>query len=104
MEIIGGAKVSNTQAAAALIDIQPTVINVGTSSSPQFVLWAEARAFQVPSDQAGGGVETEGHMFNLKGNGWWDNDETMAKASLQLSQVSLSSNSLSLTAADTGSS
>jgi len=104
VEIIGGARVSSTQAAAALIDIQPTVINVGTSSSPQFVLWAEARAFQVPSDQAGGGVETEGHMFNLKGNGWWDNDETMAEASLQLSQVSLSSNSLSLTAADTGSS
>ena len=104
VEIMGGARVSNTQAAAALIDIQPTVINVGTSSGPQFVLWAEARAFQVPSDQAGGDVETEGHMFSLKGVGWWDNDETMANASLQMSQVSLSANSLSLTVTDTGSS
>jgi hypothetical protein len=104
VRIIGDAVVSGSQAAAALIDIQPTVINVGTSSSPQFVLWAEARAFQVPSDQASGGVETEGHRFSLKGNGWWDNDQALASVSLQLSGVSLSANSLSLNVMDGGSS
>jgi len=104
VRIVGDAMVSGSQAAAALIDIQPTVINVGTSSSPQFVLWAEARAFQVPSDQAAGGVETEGHSFSLKGNVWWDTDQAMASASLQLSGVSLSSNSLSLDVKDVGSS
>jgi hypothetical protein len=103
VKIIGGAVVSGSQAAAALIDIQPTVINVGTSSSPQFVLWAQARAFQVPSDQASGATQSEGHRFNLQGNGWWDNDQAKASASLQLSGVSLSPNSLSLNVEDVGS-
>ena len=104
VRIVGGAVVSASQAAAALIDIQPTVINVGTPVSPQFVLWAQAQAFQVPPTQAAGAVETEGHRLSLSGAGWWDQDRTMASISLTMSDVSLSANSLSFNVKDSGSS
>jgi hypothetical protein len=104
VKIEGGAMVSASQTAGALIDIQPTVIDVGTSSSPSFVLWATARAFQVPSAQMTGGTEDEGHRFSLAGFGWWDNDNAEARATITLSSVSLSSGSLGLTVQDTGSS
>jgi hypothetical protein len=104
VKIEGGAVVSASQKAGALIDIQPTVINIGTSSGPSFVLWATARAFQVPSAQMTGGVENEGHRFSLAGYGWWDNDDAETRATIALSQVSLSAGSLGLTVTDTGSS
>ena len=104
VRIIGGAVVSASQPAAALIDIQPTVVNVGTQSSPQFVLWAEAKAFQVPSEQVTHEVGVEGHRFSLGGMGWWDQDNRMANASIQISGASLSSSSLTLTVGSMGSS
>ena len=42
--------------------------------------------------------------MDLAGNAWWDNDQSMASASIQLSGVSLSSNSLILNVKDVGSS
>ena len=94
--------VSGSQPAAALIDIQPMVMNVGDKSSPQFVLWAEAKAFPVPSAQVSEAIGREGYRLSLRGLDWWDNDETQANVSLAVSGVSLSSDSLSLAVADGG--
>jgi len=103
VRIGGGTVVSPSQQAAAIIDMQPTIVNMGTSSGPQFILWANARAFPVPPTQVNEGIEVEGHRLSLTGIGWWDNDMAQASASLQLSAVSLSVNSLGITVADTGS-
>ena len=104
IRIMGGTVVSASQPAAALIDIQPIVMNVGSESSPQFVLWAEARAFPVPSTQITMGIGTEGNKFTLRGLDWWDKDEGLANATLAVSGVSLSANSLGLTITDKGTS
>jgi len=104
VRIVGDASVSSSQPAAAIIDIQPTVINVGSESSPQFVLWAEARAFPVPSPEVSTNIQSQGHRFSLTGFGWWDSDLAAASSSLRLSGVSLTSSSLSLTVASSGSS
>lgn len=104
MRVEGGSVVSASQAAAAIIDIQPTVVNVGGASAPRFVLWAEAMAFPVPSAQIHASFMTEGYRLSLAGQGWWDGDLVKANSSLRLSSVSLSSGSLSLTVADVGSS
>ena len=104
IRIQGDTIVSSSQPAAALIDVQPIVMNVGTGSNPQFVLWAEARAFPIPSAQVGEITATEGYRFSLNGLDWWDNDVSMANTVLTFSGVSLSANSLSLNVADTGTS
>ena len=104
IRIQGGAIVSASQPAAALIDIQPIVMNVGSESSPQFVLWAEARAFPVPSAQISESTGTEGSRFSLQGLGWWGNDQNTANTAIAVSGVSLSANSLGLTVADTATS
>ena len=104
VRIEGGSLVSASQPAAAIIDIQPTVVNVGGGSSPKFVLWAEAQAFPVPPSQVEATFGEEGHRLNLAGAGWWDDDRVRANATLQLSSVSLSANSFGLTVADVGSS
>ncbi|HUI23080.1 MAG TPA: DUF4382 domain-containing protein [Nitrososphaerales archaeon] len=102
IRILGGAIVSSSQPSAALIDIQPMVVNVGSQTSPQFVLWAEARAFPVPQSQITATMRTEGNRFPLRGLSWWLNDENMANATLAVSGVSLSASSLNLTVADIG--
>jgi hypothetical protein len=102
IRILGGAIVSSSQSSAALIDIQPMVVNVGSQTSPQFVLWAEARAFPVPQSQITATMRTEGNRFPLRGLSWWLNDENMANATLAVSGVSLSASSLNLTVAGIG--
>jgi hypothetical protein len=102
VRIDGGAVVSSSQAAAALIEIQPTVINVGTMSSPQFVLWATVRGFPLPQSQVTGNVETEGNRLSLAGMTWWSDDEAKSLVSVQISAASLSANSLGLTVKDQG--
>jgi len=102
--ILGGTVVSPSRPAAALIDIQPIVMNVGSESSPQFVLWAEARAFPVPSAQVSESTGTEGYRFSLQGLNWWHDDEYIASTELAISGVTLSANSLSLSVADPGTS
>ena len=104
IRIQGDTLVTASQPAATLIDVQPIVMNVGTESNPQFVLWAEARAFPVPSAQVSETTATQGYRFSLKGLDWWDSDVNMANTALALSGVSLSANSLSLNVADTGTS
>jgi hypothetical protein len=102
IRIAGNTVVSATQPAAALIDIQPLVMNVGSGSSPQFVIWAEARAFPIPAAEVNDAIGREGYRFSLSGLRWWNNDEGQANASLALSGVSLSANSLGLTVTDKG--
>ena len=45
----GGLKVNSSSLAAGLIDIQPTILNLGTPSNPNFTLAAGAKALQVQS-------------------------------------------------------
>ncbi|MDG6950131.1 MAG: hypothetical protein JRM77_09885 [Nitrososphaerota archaeon] len=70
--IIGGLKVNSTSPAAALVDVQPTVINLGNNSSPAFALAAGAKALQVPSGDVDQLTKAMGQQVPLKGHGWFD--------------------------------
>jgi hypothetical protein len=100
--IENGSIVSDSQVAAAIIDIQPTVINSGTAASPNFVLWEAARAFPVPSTEVKQEMGQEGFKLSLAGKAWWASDQDTFAASLQISGVNLSANGLSLTVKNTG--
>lgn len=99
---VGGLKVNSSGIAAALIDIHPTILNLGTQSNPSFTLAAGAQALQVPSSDVDGSFKTVGHTFELQGHGWFESFN--AKSSeISSSGVSLSGNSLSISVANGGS-
>ena len=101
--IRGGVAVSNSQAAAAIIDIQPVAINAGSSTSPQFILRPYAVAFSIPSSQVSPQMLRLGYRLDLRGLQWWDDDQLAASANLQVSNAALSSSSLNLTLKNAGS-
>ena len=100
--IIGDLKVNSTSPAAALVDFQPTVINLGAPSSPSFTLTAGAKALQVPSgevDQLSKGV---GQQTSLEGHGWFDSFKAEDSDTFSASAVSLTPDSFSITVMNSG--
>jgi Domain of unknown function (DUF4382) len=102
MKLHGNVDVPANGAAAAIIDMRPTVLNIGSPSSPQFVVWANARAFEVPASGFSSEMEREGNTYSLSGVRWWQDDEAQTNASLQVTGGSLSSDSLALTLKNVG--
>ena len=101
--IKGGEVVSGSHAAAAIIDIRPSVVNIGSQTGPQFVLRPVAFAFPVPSGNVVQSMGREGNRYNLVGMQWWDDDRAFANATLSITSAALSSNSLSVSLKDNGS-
>ena len=101
--IRGGATVSNSQPAAAIIDMQPVVMNIGSASAPKFVLRPFAMAFPVPPLQVSPEMGRFGFRFYLRDMQWWNADQIAASANLQISGSALSSDSLNLTLKNDGS-
>lgn len=101
--ILGGLVVNSSNLAAALVDLQPTVLNLGNQSGPEFTITAGAKALQVPSGQVSDSVKQVGHTTSLKGHGWFQSFESVHSDDLSVSGVLLSSNSLSFSATNDGS-
>ena len=100
---VGGLKVNSSNSAAALIDIQPTVLNLGTQSSPDFTLAAGAKALQVPSGEVNDSMKALGHTFELQGHGWFESFKAHHSDSLASSGLTLTSNSFSFSVTNSGS-
>jgi hypothetical protein len=100
--IVGGLKVSSSDPAAALVDIQPTVLNVGNQTNPDFVMATGARALQVPSGEFKGMLRI-GDRLSLMGRGWFNNFAVNRTGSLDITGLSLTSSSFSFSAANHGS-
>jgi hypothetical protein len=100
---VGGLKVNSSSDAAALIDIQPTVLNLGTRSTPGFTLAAGAKALQVPSGDVSDSLKTLGHTFRLQGNGWFESFMAKHSDNVVGSGTTLTANSLSLSVTNSGS-
>jgi uncharacterized protein DUF4382 len=101
--IVGGVKVSSSNPAAALVDIQPTVLNLGNQSNPSFTIATGARALQVPSDEVSDSMRDVGNRFSLQGHMWFQDFSRHNSANLTLSGLTLSASSFSFSAANTGS-
>lgn len=99
--IVGGLKVNSSGPAAALVDIQPTVLNLGNQTSPEFVMATGARALQVPSGEFRGTLKV-GERISLVGRGWFSNFVNRSEG-LSITGLSLSSSSFSFSATNHGS-
>lgn len=47
--IIGGIEVTNSTLSATIIDLRPTVFNIGSALTPEFIIQPVAKTFAVPS-------------------------------------------------------
>jgi hypothetical protein len=99
---VGGLKVNSSIPAAALIDIQPTVLNLGTQLGPDFNMAAGARALQVPTVDVGNSLKTVGSTLNLQGNGWFNSFNSHHSDTLASTQPTLTANSLSFSETNGG--
>ena len=99
---VGGLKVNSSIPAAALIDIQPTVLNLGTQLGPDFNMAAGARALQVPSSDVDNSLKNVGSTFNLQGNGWFNSFRSHHSDTLNSTQPTLTADSLSFSETNGG--
>jgi hypothetical protein len=101
--IVGGVKVSASNPAAALVDIQPTVLNLGDQSSPNFTMATGARALQVPPDEVSDSMRQVGNNYPLEGHDWFQTFKQHRSESLNVSGLALSPSSLSFSVSNAGS-
>ncbi len=101
--IVGGVKVSSSNPAAALIDIQPTILNLGNQSTPSFTIAAGARALQVPSDEVSDSMNVVGNSYSLQGHAWFQAFRQSHSGNLTVSGLALTSDSFSFSVDNPGS-
>jgi len=102
--IVGGVKVSSSNPAAALVDIQPTILNLGNETSPSFTMATGARALQVPADEVSDSMREVGNSYSLQGHSWYqDFSHHQQIDNLTVSGLMLTTNSFSFSAANTDS-
>ena len=100
--IIGGIEVNASKPSATIINIQPTVYNIGSASNPEFIIRHSAKAFPVPSGEVTEEEEHEGTKVSLIGKAWWADVQQRFTANAQITSATLTPSSLSLTVKNTG--
>ncbi|MHB8568457.1 MAG: DUF4382 domain-containing protein [Nitrososphaerales archaeon] len=98
--IPGGITIIQGQLAAAVIDLTPTILLLGTPSSPTFAFIPEARAYTIPAQSMSSASLYIGNRENVEGAQWWKNIET--NAHFEITNLQLSPNLLSITVTNTG--
>ncbi len=100
--IPGGLRVNATTSSAEIIDMSPTVVNIGSGSTPEFIITTTASCFRVPQDQVTTDMGRHGFSFRLHGNAWWNQIQESYTANVTITSASLSASSFSVTVKDTG--
>ena len=100
--IVGGVKVSSSTLSAALVDIQPTVLNLGDRARPNFTMATGAKALQVPSDEVSDSMKNVGNSYSLQGRNWLDVFRSHHD-NLTVAGISFSPNTLSFVVTNSGS-
>jgi Domain of unknown function (DUF4382) len=100
--IVGGLKVNSTSPAAALVDIQPTVLNLGSDSNPSFTIAAGAKALQVPSGEINDSLKQVGHTLSLQGHTWFSSFRAEHSESLSSTGPTLTNHSFTFSVTNTG--
>ncbi len=100
--IVGGVKVSASNPAAALIDIQPTVLNLGNGTDPEFTIATGARALPVPTNELNDSMKNVGNRYSLQGHDWFESFRQSHSENLTIAGLALSSNSFSFSATNQG--
>jgi len=101
--IPGGISVNAITSSAVIIDMSPTVLNIGSESTPEFIITTAASGFRVPQNQVTTNMGRYGFSFGLPGNAWWNQIQESYTANLTVTSASLSVSSFSVTVKNTGS-
>jgi len=102
--IIGGIEVVDaSKPSATIINIEPTVMNIGSASNPEFIIRPAAKAFPVPSSEVSEEMEHEGSRISLVGKAWWKDVQEKFTANAQITTATLTAKSLTFTVKNTGS-
>ncbi|HEY6283147.1 MAG TPA: DUF4382 domain-containing protein [Nitrososphaerales archaeon] len=101
--IVGGLKVDSAHAAAALVDIRPTVLNLGDQSNPRFAVSTGAKALQVPESEETPSMKEVGNRSSLEGRGWLQSFRATHSDTLASSGLTLTHNSFSFSVTNPGS-
>ena len=99
--IVGGVEVSSSTPSAALVDIQPTVLNLGDQTTPNFTMATGAKALQVPSDEVSDSMRNVGNSYALQGHSWFQTFRSHHD-NLTVSGLAFSPSSLSFVVANAG--
>jgi hypothetical protein len=102
MRISGGITVNPVNKSATIIDMYPTVVNIGSKSTPEFIVNAAASVYGVPHNDFNDQMSSIGSMMQLSGQAWWKQISEQNTANIQITSATLSSSSLSITIKNTG--
>ena len=100
--IIGGIEVKDYIPSATIIDVHPTVFNIGSKSEPDFVISAVARAYPVPESEEQPKMHQVGFRMNLGDKEWWRRLREQFASEIEVTSCSLSRTSLAATVKNTG--
>src|SRR3989449_8559532 len=100
--IVGGIEVNASKPSATIVNIQPTVYNIGSESNPEVMIRQWAKAFPVPSSQVTPEDEHEGTRLSLIGKAWWTDVQERYTSNAQITSAALTPTSLSVTVKNTG--
>ena len=98
--IPGGINVTAAQTTSALIDLTPTVLLAGNSSSPTFIFVPAAAGYVFPSASIPAESHVIGARVNLSNNSFWLN--IRHKIKFAITSISLTPTSLSITVVNQG--
>lgn len=97
-QIDGGLTVNPSKPAAVVVDLQPTVLNLGDQGVPNLVIAAGVRALPVPSGEVTDSMKVLKSRFSLLGHSWTQPLNAPGADNVSISQVRLTSNSFSFVA------
>lgn len=94
-------QVTASQSSAAVVDLRTFVMNTGSSTSPQFVFSACAKATTVPPSQVAAASLQVGAQTQLQGS-WWVGFQDQTSTNITIASATLTSGSLDLQLKNTG--
>lgn len=100
--IPGGIQVNAVNKSATIIDMHPTVVNIGSRSTPEFIVSTAASAYGLPRIAVTDQLEKIGFKMRLDNQSWWKQISEQYTANIQITSATLSNNSLSVTVKNTG--
>lgn len=100
--IVGGLKVGASSYSAALVDITPTVVNLGNDTDPSFAIAAGARALPVPAGEVQEQFRDLGHRASLTNRTWYQDFQSSHTDTLVVSSLKFSNGSFVFVASNQG--
>ena len=99
---VGGLQVNNSQVSAALVDVEPTVLNAGSASNPQFVFRLSLNALALVRNNINLELTQIGFRMDLGNMSWYVGFRANATRSLTIDSAALANDSLSVTVTNSG--